>query len=153
MAYDGEGYFSRADVAAGDFAQSFQNYSNPEVGVLLDLVPRNADKADLGNEAFRRLPQLKAHGFVDDPEVTLKECQRLAEIFRGGCNIVQQPRLARICLLGKVKSQGAVGESICGEFEKLALRQGGNAILSIVNVAFREAGHLQERPYRDVASP
>ena len=152
MAYDGEGYFSRADVAAGDFAQSFQNYSNPEVGVLLDLVPRNADKADLGNEAFRRLPQLKAHGFVDDPEVTLKERQRLAKIFRGGCDIVQQPCLARICLLGKVKSQDAVGESICDRFEKLALRQGGNAMLSIVNIPFGEASAFQERRDSDVTS-
>jgi hypothetical protein len=50
-----------------------------------------------------------------------------------------------------VKSEGAVGESICGGFEKLGLRQGGHAILSIVNVSFGEAGRLQERRNRDAA--
>ena len=33
--------------------------------------------------------------------------------------------------------------------EKLALRQSGDATLTVVNIAFRDAGSLQQRSYRD----
>lgn len=78
-----------------------------------------------------------------------REHQRIADVFGRGGDIEQQPRLARVRLLGEVQSKFVVLQRLHGVFEKLALRHRRDATLT--DVALRNAGPLQHRPHWDVA--
>ena len=77
----------------------------------------------------------------------------LAEIVGCGRGVEEQPRPARVRLLGEVKSEGGVVHRLGRVFEKVALTGRGDASLRIVEVLFGEPGAPQKRPHRDVALP
>lgn len=71
-----------------------------KLGVVADAMPRNTYKLDFDIDALRLSRQFQAHRFVDDSEVTPKECQRLANTLGAGRDIEEDPSIARVCLLG-----------------------------------------------------
>jgi hypothetical protein len=109
--------------------QCLQNDGNAKLDVLQDAMPRKAEKVELDNDPLRSPVQCQAHGFVDDSEVALEQRQRFAEIIRCGRDIEQQPRLARICLLGEVQPESGVVQRLSRIFEKRALRRCGDSTL------------------------
>jgi hypothetical protein len=85
----------RADASARDLPQGFQYGRNSKLGVLPGRVPRKTDKVDLNNDTLWRSYQFQAHRLVDDPEVALKERQRVAEVLRAWRDIEKDPSIAR----------------------------------------------------------
>src|SRR5262249_38382721 len=137
-----------ADVSASDLAQSLQYDGNSELGVMTDAMPWNAYELDFDINALRLSRQFQVHRFVDDSEVTGKECQRLAEIVRAGCDIEENPGIARICLLGQMEPKGAVVHRLRGVVEELSLRNCRYAmvqgtIVASRKVVFRQPGPMQ----------
>jgi hypothetical protein len=109
-----------------------------------------ADKLGLNDHAFRRSNEFQTHGFVDNAAIARVERQRLADVFCSGCDIEQQSGFARISLLSEVQPEYIIPERLGRVLKKLALRQSGDATLTVVNIAFRDANALQQRGYRDV---
>ena len=72
-------------------------------------------------------------------------------MFSSRRDIEQQSRFAWIGQLSEVQPEFIISERISRELKELALRQGRDATLRIVNLAFRDAGARQQRRYRDVA--
>jgi hypothetical protein len=100
--------------SASDLAQSLQDDGNSELGVVPDAMLRNAYKLDFDIDALRLSRQFQVHRFVDDSEVTGKECQRLAETLRARRDIEEDPSIAWICLLGQMEPEGAVVHRLRG---------------------------------------
>jgi hypothetical protein len=85
-------------------------------------VPGKADEVDLGDNTLQPTHRFEARGFVGDPAVTRKERHRLADVLRRRRDIKHQPRVARICFFGQVKSESAVIHRFRCIFKKLPLR-------------------------------
>jgi hypothetical protein len=71
-------------------------------------------------------------------------------VFSSGRDIEQQSRFARVCLLSEVQPEFIIFERLCRVLKQLALRQSGDATLTVVNVAFRDTSALQQGGYRDI---
>ena len=55
-----------------------------------------------------------------------------------------------VCLLSEAQPEFIISKRLCRVLKELALRQSRDATLTVVNVAFRDAGAGQQRGYRDV---
>ena len=117
---------------------------------LPGAVPRKSDEAGLDHHTLWRGHELDVQRFVDDATVAGKERQRLADITRGGRDIKQQPRLARICTFGQVKSESAVIHRLRRIFEKIELRRSRDGMPPTVKVARRQARALQQWRCSDI---
>jgi hypothetical protein len=121
------GHLSRTYADARDFPQRLDDDRELKLDVLPDPMPRNPEKVRLDDHAVRLPRQFQAHALVDDAKVASKERQRLALISRGGCDVKQETRLPRICLLGEMKPERGVIQGLGGVFEKLSLSRRSHA--------------------------
>src|SRR6185437_1791600 len=94
--------------------------------------------------------EFQTHGFIANAAIASGERQRVADVFGGGRDIVQQSRFARIGLLSEVQPEFVVAKRIRRVLKQLALRDGGNAALVVLDIAFRDASALQQRGYRRI---
>jgi hypothetical protein len=135
-----------ADVSASDLAQSLQYDGNSKLSVVPDVMPRNAYELDFDIDAFRLSHQFQAHGFVDDSDVTPKECQRLAKTLRAGHDIEEDPSIARVCLFGQMEPEGAVVHRLCCVVEELCLPDCRYAMVQGITVGRRKVVFRQPSP-------
>src|SRR5262249_42629473 len=135
-----------ANAWASDLPQGFQYGRNSKLGVLPGRVPRKTDKVDFNNDTLWRSHQFQAHRLVDDPEVALKERQRLAEILRARRDIKKDPSIARICLLREMKPESAVVHRLCSVVQELGLPDGRDPMVQGTNVACGKFLFRQPRP-------
>ena len=110
-----------------------------------------SDKPDLNDHLFRGSNEFQSNGFVGNTAIARGERQRIADVFGGGRDVEQQSGFARIGLLGKVQPEHVIPERLRRVLKKLALRQSGDAMATTVNIAFRDAGAIQQRGYRNLA--
>jgi hypothetical protein len=134
----------RSDVAACDLSKNLESQRELKLCDLPRAVPRNPDKANLDDDAFRLSQNFQARAFVDNAAVPRKERPRLAEIFRGGHDVEQQPSLARVCLLSEVQPEGAIVHRLRRVFEKFDLTDRGYAMARIVERVFGKTGAMQQ---------
>jgi hypothetical protein len=114
-------------------------------------MPGKAEKLGLNDHPFRRSNEFQTLGFVANAAIARSESQRVADVFGSGRDIEQQSRFAWISLPGEVQSEFIISERLRRVLKQLALLQSRDAMLAVVNIAFRDANALQERRYRDVA--
>ena len=110
-----------------------------------------ADKLGLNDHSLRGSNEFQTHGFVDNAAIARGERQRVADVFGSGSDIEEQSDFAWIGLLSEVQPEFIVPERLRRVLKKLALRQSGDATMTVVDIAFRNAGAIQQRGYRDVA--
>src|ERR1700727_3251273 len=103
-------------------------------------MPWEANKCGLDGHVFRGSVDIQTHGFIADAAIASGQRKRVLDMFGSGRDIEQQSRFPWVCLLSEVQPEFTISERLCGIFKQLALRQGGNASLTIINVAFRDAG-------------
>jgi hypothetical protein len=104
--------------------------------------------SDLDDEAYRRCSQFHAHCLVGDPGIPSKERQGFAEVFRRRGDIEEDPRVARIGLLGQMKTESGVLNCFRGAVEQPALSRRRYAMLEGTarrKVALRYACVAQHR--------
>ena len=140
----GQRYFGWVNIRARDGSQTIHDDPDCELGVLCSLKPGNASEPELDDHIIRPSRKLHADGFVHDPAVTRKEPYGLAKILRRGGDIEQQPRAARICLRGKMKTERSIVERVCGELKEPGLGSRGDAILAFLQILLKQADMPQQ---------
>ena len=90
----------------------------------------------LNDHSLRRSNEFQTHGFVDNAAVARQQRQRVADVVRSRGDIEQQSDFARIGLLGEVQPEDMVPERLPRVLKKLALRQSGDATMTVVDIAF-----------------
>ena len=104
----------------------------------------------------RSCSQFQTPSLVDDPGIAVKERQGLAEVFRGGHRIEDDPRITRIGLLGEVKTESGVVNRFRGAVEEPALSHRRYAMVEGTardEVVLGHARFTQHRGGRDVTPP
>ena len=72
-------------------------------------------------------------------------------MFGSGRDVKQQSRFTWIDLLSEVQPEFIISERLRRVLKELALRQSRDATMTVVDIAFRDAGTRQQRDYRDIA--
>ncbi len=114
-------------------------------------MPGKTNKSDLNDSPFRGSVDLQTLSFVANAAIASGERQRVADMFGSGRDIEQQSRFAGVRLLSEVQPEFIISERLRRVLKQFALRQRGDATLTVIDVVFRKAGPFQQRSRRDVA--